>query len=604
MRWEQIPNLSFEVARSGNEIPFSPRRGGLADFFCHILAPFFSGGRVTNCPARQTCLVLASCLPRACPLQGGNWQLGYEPRTSFIYVPITTWFKYTMKLKIPKEVQKIFKTFLQAGCEIYLVGGAVRDLLMGRPIHDCDFTTNAPPNKILQLFPQGFYDNIFGTVGVPVQKAIFEITTFRSEKGYSDRRHPDQIVWGKTLEEDLKRRDFTINAIALSPKGEVIDLFGGQEDLQRKTIRCVGNPNKRFQEDALRLLRAVRIATQLGFIIETNTFLAIKKNASLIKAVSGERIREELFKILKSNHPADGFRLLFNGGLLEQILPELTRGYGMAQAKHHKYDVFKHSLESLHHCPSKDPVVRFATLIHDIGKPVTAQGFGENRTFYNHEVVGASIARNIAQRLAFSRKDREKLVTLVRWHQFTVDEHQTDKAIRRFIRRVGKENLKDMIDLRIGDRLGGGCVNATSWRLRRFMKRLVEVQKQPFSVTDLKVNGHDVMKILGIGPGPKVGKVLQALFEEVEDDQKKNKRTYLLKRIKDLARAEGRATASLFKSASYTLPDHKQGRSDEGRGVGAGDGTNQKGGDEPLYCFSAQKQKSQKNKDNGKGVVN
>lgn len=444
-----------------------------------------------------------------------------------------------MKLTVPKEAKKIFQKFQERNWEIYLVGGAVRDLLLERPVDDLDFTTNATPEQILQIFPQGFYNNIFGTVGVPLAKdKVCEITTFRREKCYSDRRHPEKVVWGKRLEEDLRRRDFTINAMALGPKGNLIDLFGGKMDLKRKLVRCVGNPGARFQEDALRLLRAVRIATQLKFIIEEKTFLAIKKNAFLIKNISGERIREELFKILKSDYPADGFQILFNCGLLEEIIPELAQCYGVSQAKHHKYDVFKHSIESLKHCPSKNPLVRFATLIHDIGKPATAQGVGEERTFYNHEVIGASIARNIAKRLAFSKKDREKLITLVRWHQFTVDENQTDKAIRRFIRRVGRDNLKDIIDLRIGDRLGGGCTTATSWRLRLFMKRLLAVQKQPFSVKDLKVNGHDVMKILGISPGPKVGKVLQTLFEEVEEDRTKNKRRYLLQRLNNIARAE------------------------------------------------------------------
>lgn len=454
-----------------------------------------------------------------------------------------------MDYNIPKETQEVFDKFTQAGFEIYLVGAAVRNLLAGNKAVDCDFTTSARPEEILKLYPRGFYNNIYGTVGIPITKKdktkeTYEITTYRSEKGYSDRRHPDQITWGKTLKEDLKRRELTISAIVLGPnpetgKPEVVDLFGGQEDLKNRVVRAVGNPHQRFHEDALRLIRAIRIAAQLGFVIEEDTFLAIKENAALIKEVSGERIREELLKILKSDHPADGFRLLFNAGLLEQILPELSQSYGVAQAKHHVYTVFEHSLESLRHCPSKDPLVRLATLLHDVGKPVAAQGEGEERTFYNHEVIGASIARNIARRLAFSKKDREKLVTLVRWHQFTVDEHQTDKAVRRFIRNVGRENLKDMIDLRIGDRLGGGCETATSWRLRRFMKRLIEVQKQPFSVTDLKVNGNDLMKILKIGPGPKVGQTLQTLFDEVEEDKAKNKRGYLLKRLKDLARAEG-----------------------------------------------------------------
>lgn len=462
-----------------------------------------------------------------------------------------------MNYDIPKETQEVFGKFTKAGFEIYLIGGAVRNLLTGKKAIDCDFTTNAHPEEILKLFPYGFYNNVFGTVGIPVakkngKKEVYEITTYRSEKGYSDRRHPDKVTWGETLEEDLKRRELTISAIALGPdpktgKFKLVDSFGGQRDLKNKIVKSVGNSNERFKEDALRLIRAVRIATQLGFVIEKETFAAIKKNAHLVKEISGERIREELFKTLKSKHPTDGFQLLFNSGLMEQVLVELTQGYDMAQAKHHKYTVFKHNIESLRHCPSKDPIVRFATLIHDIGKPVTARGVGENRTFYNHELVGASIARNIAQRLAFSKKDREKLVTLVRWHQFTVDEHQTDKAIRRFIRHIGKENLKDMIDLRIGDRLGGGCVTATSWRLRRFMKRLIEVQKQPFSVAELKVGGHEVMKILGIEPGPKVGKVLQVLFEEVEEDIGRNKRSYLLKRIKDIAKADG----ELLISADY-----------------------------------------------------
>lgn len=452
-----------------------------------------------------------------------------------------------MGYKIPKEAQEIFKKFKDNGYEIYLVGGTVRDLLLGNPVSDWDFTTNARPEEILRLFPSGFYNNIFGTVGIPViepggLKELYEITTYRSEWGYSDRRHPDKVAWGSSLEEDLKRRDFTINAIALGPdetgKLKLVDLFGGQNDLKAGIVKSVGDPNDRFNEDALRLLRAVRIATQLGFTIEPRTFEAIRKNAPLIKEVSGERVRDELLKILASKYPADGFMFLFNSGLLEQIMPELTRGHEVAQAKHHIYSVFKHSIESLRHCPNSDPLVRLATLLHDVGKPATARGLGENRTFYNHEVVGASIVRNIARRLRFSKKDQERLVTLVRWHQFTVDEKQTDKAIRRFIRHVGKNNLKDMIDLRIGDRLGGGCKEATSWRLRRFMKRLVEVQKQPFSIKDLKVNGHDVMEILKIGPGPKVGRILTLLFEEVEEDKTKNTRRCLLKRLRDLAKAE------------------------------------------------------------------
>jgi len=444
-----------------------------------------------------------------------------------------------MTYNLPLGVKKVLDTLKKAGFQGYAVGGSVRDMLMGRPTKNWDFTTNATPDQILSLFPESFYDNIFGTVGVKQEDGqIFEITTFRTEWGYQDHRHPDKILWGKTLEEDLARRDFTINAIAFDGQ-KIIDPYHGEEDIKAKIIRAVGDPSQRFTEDALRLLRAIRIASELEFLIEEKTFAAIAKNASLIKEISGERIREELFKILATAHPADGFMLLRNSGLLKEILPELEKGFGVPQAspgRHHIYDVGTHSFLSLKYCPSLDPLVRFATLLHDVGKPPTfAKDMAGIITFYNHEVIGTSIVRNIAERLKFSKKDRDKLVTLVRWHQFSVDEKQTDSALRRFIRRVGKENLKDMLDLRTGDRLGGGA-RETSWRLKLFIKRLEEVQKQPFTVTDLKVDGNDVMEILRIGPGPLVGKVLNVLFAEVVEDIKKNEREYLLKRIKEIGK--------------------------------------------------------------------
>lgn len=424
----------------------------------------------------------------------------------------------------------------KAGFEVYVVGGCVRALIMDWPTKDWDFATNATPEQILEIFPNGFYDNIFGTVGVPQEDgAVYEITTYRTERGYSDRRHPDIIAWGKTLEEDLARRDFTINAIAFDGQN-LIDPFNGQKDLIDKIVRAVGDPSERFSEDALRLLRAVRIATELEFLIEPKTFEAIKENVHLIQRVSGERIREELLKILRSDFPADGFTLLRSSGLLKEILPELDKCFGVEQkspGRHHIYDVGIHSVLSLKNCPSGDPIVRLATLFHDIGKPVVYKKDTKGLiTFYNHEVLGTSIVRNIAERLNFSKKDRERLINLVRWHQFVVDEFQTDAAIRRFIRRVGPENVQDMFDLRIGDRLGGGCATATSWRLRKFMERTIEVQKHTPSVADLKVNGNDVMKVLGIGPGPKVGQILNTLFEEITDDPTKNTREYLLERIK------------------------------------------------------------------------
>lgn len=453
--------------------------------------------------------------------------------------------------KIPDTVRKIINKVEKNGFEIYIVGGSVRDLLMEKAPKDWDFATSALPSQIQEIFPNSFYDNKFGTVGIAAKylgeksDEIFEITTFRKESKYSDKRHPDEIIFAQKLEDDLKRRDFTVNAMALrvaQGKPDLIDLFGGKEDLEKKLIRAVGDPNLRFFEDALRLLRAVRFATQLKFLIEEKTFEAIKFNAPQIKRISGERIRDELFKILESEYPAEGFWVLRNAGLLKEILPEVDCGFEVEQqtpGRHHIYDVGTHALKSLETCPSKDPLVRFAALLHDVGKP-TVQGKDEKGTitFYNHEVVGAHIARVIADRLHFSKEQRTKLVILVRWHQFSVDEATTSAAVRRFIRRVGVENIKDIVQVRVGDRLGGGLKEASSWRLERFMKMVEKELHPPFSVTDLAVDGDDVMKILGITPGPEVGKILEELFLEVEDGKMKNERKILLGRIEEIKKAE------------------------------------------------------------------
>jgi putative nucleotidyltransferase with HDIG domain len=440
--------------------------------------------------------------------------------------------------KLPPAPREIIDAFKKDGFQCFAVGGAVRDLLMNKLRGDWDFTTSALPEEILKLFPENsFYENMFGTVGVKVQEdgqdRVYEITTFRTETGYSDRRHPDRIEWGKTIEDDLKRRDFTINAIAFDGEN-VIDPHGGKKDIEQKLIRAVGEPAKRFEEDALRLIRAVRIASQLGFTIEEQTLAAIQQNAELIKTVANERIRDELMKLLASENPADGVLLLKQTGLLYQIFPEFEEAFATDQKspeRHHKYDVGTHLVESLRNTPSKDPIVRLATLLHDIGKPQTFAKTPEGiTTFYNHEIVGTTMVKDIAERLRFSKKDIGRLIRLVRWHQFSVDEHQTDSAIRRIIRNIGKENLQDMLDLRTGDRLGGGA-RETSWRLELFKKRLDEVQQQPFSVTDLKIDGKDVMETLNIKPGPKVGEILTGLFNEVVEGKIQNEREELLGKL-------------------------------------------------------------------------
>ena len=463
-----------------------------------------------------------------------------------------------VEVEIPLPVRKILTTVTKNNHEIYIVGGIVRDLLLKKKGLDWDFTTSAKPKIINALFKDSFYDNKFGTVGVPDpnnrkgflgRPLVYEITTFRTESSYSNQRHPDKVKWGKTLKQDLLRRDFTVNAIALKPKipskplktkiwpMEIFDPLEGQKDLKAKLLRAVGNPQKRLEEDALRLIRAVRLATQLEFEIEAKTLLAIKKNASSIKKISWERIRDEFLKMLAFPHADQGYSLLRQAGIAKIILPEVEKGFGIEQKspnRHHIYDVGTHATYSLKHCKSKDPIVKLAALIHDVGKPeVASKDPSGTITFYNHEMVGAVVARNVGKRFKLPKKGQERLIKLVRWHQFSVDERQTDKAIRRFIRNVGQENLKDILCVRIADRLGGGA-KETSWRLERFKKKLIEVQKQPFSVKDLKVNGDDIMKALNLKPGPLIGQVLNKLFEEIEEDQKNNQRTYLLKRAREI----------------------------------------------------------------------
>lgn len=458
-------------------------------------------------------------------------------------------------MSMDKDVLKVMKKIDEAGFEVAIVGGAVRDFLAKKEVGDWDLTTSARPEEILKIFPDSFYNNAFGTVGIPIRESksqgvkelkVIEITTYRTEESYSDARHPDEVKWGDSLEEDLKRRDFTINAVALRYTkskpfpGELVDPFGGQTDLKNKIVRTVGNPDERFNEDALRLLRAIRFAATLGFEIEAKTKAAITSNAKQISKISGERIRDEIFKIVESENCDLGFFLLRDVGLLPYILPELDVCFKVEQKspkRHHVFDVGTHCVMSLKHCPSTKTAVRLATLLHDIGKAKVADVTEEGvRTFYNHEVAGAHQVLEIADRLHLSRDDKQKLFKLVRWHQFSVSEDQTDKAVRRFIVNVGLDNVEDMMDLRVGDRLGGGLEEPESWRLKLFRDKIKNVLTKPFTVQDLKINGRDVMEAMKIKPGPKVGKILNQLFEEVLEDDEKNTREYLMGKLDEIRR--------------------------------------------------------------------
>jgi len=448
-----------------------------------------------------------------------------------------------MKTKIPEHVLRVIKSLQDHGYEAVLVGGCVRDLLMSKEPKDWDITTLARPEEVLQIFPEAKYENNFGTVLLPIKEknsvvTVLEITTYRSEQNYSDRRHPDQIFFEDKLDKDLERRDFTINALAFNPFNDdpVIDLFGGRKDIKGKIIRAVGEPSDRFKEDALRMLRAVRFSAQLGFELEPKTQRAIVKLAGSLKFVSPERIRDELVKILASSRPAKGVLLLKDCKLLQYILPELEQGLGVRQDRHHIYQVFQHNILSLKHCPSADWAVRFAALLHDVAKPKTRKIIEGIATFYNHEYLGAKMTNKIMTRLKFSNEDRERVVNLVKNHMFYYNVGEvTAASVRRLIVKVGRENLRDLIDLRVADRLGSGTPKAMPYKLRHLQYMMEKVQNDPVSVKMLKINGDDLMRILKIAPGPKIGAILEVLLSTVIDDPELNTISKLTDQAKKLA---------------------------------------------------------------------
>ncbi|TSC77997.1 MAG: Polynucleotide adenylyltransferase [Parcubacteria group bacterium Gr01-1014_24] len=517
--------------------------------------------------------------------------------------------------KIPKEVSHVTDILEKAGFEAYLVGGCVRDLLMGIEPKDWDVTTNAKPEQIISLFEKTVYENAFGTVGVIVPREmsqnnvsqetleprtsnlepnfVVEVTPYRIEAKYGDFRHPDEVKFSDKLEDDLKRRDFTVNAMAFSihkghPNGHLVDLYGGLKDIENKTLRAVGVPNDRFEEDALRMIRAVRFACQLNFSVSYETSENILKNSSLIEEISAERIRDELVKIIMSPNPAMGIVMLQKFGLLKNIIPELEEGIGCKQLGEHIYDVWDHLLHAVQHAADKNwPLeIRLAALMHDIGKPRTRRlassgasaqdlllrNVGPSQkhpnsaqvakpvnnlarsgdffrgpdklftggatkkkyTFYGHEVIGARMAKKIMERLKFPRKEIELVSKLVRNHMFFSDtELITLSAVRRIITKVGVENIWLLMSVRECDRVGMKKKEAP-YRLRKYFAMIEEALRDPISVGQLKINGEFMMKELKIAPGPRMGWILHALLEEVLDAPEKNTVEHLSELAKSL----------------------------------------------------------------------
>ncbi len=451
-----------------------------------------------------------------------------------------------ISLKIPKEVSQITEALENAGFSAFLVGGCVRDLVMNKKPKDWDIATEAQPEEIIALFEKTVYENAFGTVTVVNQETTneslknIEITPFRTESHYSDRRHPDKITFGKSVEEDLARRDFTINALAYrESKGQLIDKYEGIKDIREGLIRAVGTAEERFNEDPLRIMRGVRLSTELGFIINEETEKAMKKTSGLLKHISIERIRDEVSRITESNQPMQGFITLQKIGVLKEILPEMEKTVGVTQNNDHIYDVWEHSLRAMQHAADKDwPLhIRLSALFHDIGKPKTKRWSKEKNdyTFYGHEVVGAKMTEKIMLRMKFPKKTSLLIVKLVRHHMFFSDiDKITLSAVRRIISKVGEENVWDLMKLRACDRIGMGRPKENPYRLRKYESMIEEALRDPTSVKMLKINGQNIMNLLNVKPGPKIGLILHTLLEEVLSDPSLNNKEYLEERAKKL----------------------------------------------------------------------
>ncbi len=544
-----------------------------------------------------------------------------------------------IKFEIPEFVSRVTNTLQENNFEAYVVGGCVRDLFLGKTPSDWDITTSANPEEIQKIFPHTFYENDYGTVGVvndeiveeidnlreefnkeeeKFQKLltyeeknvsretlekinekivsretlkVVEVTPYRLEGNYSDNRKPDEVKFSKNLEDDLKRRDFTINAICYNPKtGEIIDLFGGINDLQDKTIKTINvsretltkktkkvdvsretlvkNSKKSdvsretsedlshnnvsretisqdfnvsretFEEDALRMLRAVRFSGQLGFNVSRETSEAIVSCETLLKNISKERVRDEFVKILMSENPLQTLFLAKDLNVLKYISPDLERGVGCDQNGAHIFDVFEHLLRTMQHGADKkwSLEIRLAGLFHDISKPETRRWNKEKNdwTFYGHEVVGASVTKKALEDLKFSRETIDLVTTLVRWHMFFSDPDKiTLSAVRRIIRNVGPENVWNLIKLRICDRIGMGRPKEKTYRLRQYEAMMEEAMRSPISVKDLKINGSQIMTEFKIKPGKKIGYILNALMNITLNDPEKNNYEYLLEKVKE-----------------------------------------------------------------------
>ena len=436
-------------------------------------------------------------------------------------------------VRLPGILMSFSRVFHSAGFECYLVGGAVRNMLSKKPTGDFDVATDAKPDDVNALFDRVFPTGIrHGTVTVRYKGSEFEVTTFRSERGYSDRRHPDAVTFVGTINEDLRRRDFTINSIAIDCRnGAVVDPNEGREDLRNRILRAIGNPNTRFREDGLRLIRACRFVAQLDLTVEPETLIGMRENAPALEGVSAERVFDELRKILDCPQPSTAFRVFAETHLLSQIIPELDACREIEQKGLHRFDVFDHSIYAYDAAPASDPAVRMAALLHDIGKP-EAKRVAEDGTvtFHRHEEISEKLAHTILQRLKSPRLFELRVCHLIRHHMFHYEPNWSDSAVRRFVKRIGIENTEQLFALRRADSRAITGKSEPGNNLDELTKRIVQVKasRDAISVRDLAINGNELADLAGIPKTETMGTVLEFLLESVLDDPTLNEKERLL----------------------------------------------------------------------------
>lgn len=449
----------------------------------------------------------------------------------------------TIKKEIPEhvktEISRVIMPLVQKGFECYLIGGSVRDLMLSTEPEEFDFATNAHPRDVMKTFSRVAPTGIkHGTVSVLIEDNVYEVTTYRSDGKYIDGRRPESVAFSRSLEEDVMRRDFTINGLAYDLiNDQVIDYVGGLCDIEKKIIRTIGNPLDRFGEDGLRPYRACRIAAKLEFDIEQTSFDSINSTLDIAAMVSVERVRDELKKMLAARKPSIGFEYLRKSGLLVLSIPELMACFEVQQNRFHLHDVYYHSVYACDAAPQSDVFLRLAALLHDVGKvPTRREGADGDYTFYNHEVVGSRMASKIMKRLKFSNEEITRVTNLVSNHMFHYTEDWTDGAVRRFMRKIGVENMDDLFMLRLADRVGNGLREGLPAPIRKLARRVDHIieEENAITVKDLNINGNIIMDEFNITPGPVIGKILNELLEMVLDDPALNTHETLLSHAREI----------------------------------------------------------------------